>query len=246
VWDLTAGRRIFGPTRDPNPGEVIFGPVSTAGKVNSAALAPDGRKLAIAIEASGTIVAWDVDTGKVLHHNKRFRGYLSQIAFSTDGHRLLIYSSDNLTRVFDAETGVPIGPAVRQPSYNYATAVSPDGRRIVTVDFKVKLLRVMDVDRGERLLSIPFGESDPPASMWFDSAGASVNAQLMGGMAVTYPLPRLRVPLADAGRLVRFLTGEQIDDTDGIEFVDQRTFSKEPERYCELFREWKGLQVSAR
>ncbi len=40
---------------------------------------------------------------------------------------------------------------------------------------------------------------------------------------------------------MRFLTGQQIDATDGIEFVDQFTFKNDPEAYRRAFRAWKGL-----
>ena len=45
---------------------------------------------------------------------------------------------------------------------------------------------------------------------------------------------------------MRFLTGQQIDDTDGIEFVDQFTFKKNPDHYRDVFRAWKGLPVDGR
>ena len=60
------------------------------------------------------------------------------------------------------------------------------------------------------------------------------------------PLPRFDLPLDDAEPLLQFLTGQQIDETDGIEFVDQFTFKKDPETYRRVFQRWKHPQAEAK
>ncbi len=50
VWDLTAGLRVFGPARHPDPGPQVFEQPSRAGWVSDAALSPDGRRMAVGIE----------------------------------------------------------------------------------------------------------------------------------------------------------------------------------------------------
>ncbi len=269
VWDLTAGRRVFGPARHPDPGPRIFEQPSRAGWVSDASLSPDGRRLAVAIESTGTLTVWDVDTGAIVHHNRRFRGYLRKVQFSDDGRRVLLASSDGKARMYDADTGIPLGPAVSQPGGQLAIGASPDGRRLAVyddhargdrvagrqavpdsrrlavVDDYVYGFRMFDVERGERLLTIPYGNRTRPAALWFDAAGRSLNA-VVGAEVLTFPLPRFDVPFDDSKALMRFLTGQQIDPTEGVEFVDQSTFRKDPDHYRDVFLAWKSLPVDGR
>jgi WD40 repeat protein/serine/threonine protein kinase len=243
VWDLTAGRRVFGPARHPDPGPQIFEQPSQLGWVSEAVLSPDGRRLAVGIETTGTLTVWDVDTGKIVHHNRRFRGYIRKVQFSDDGRRILLSASDGVARMYDADTGIPLGPAVSQPGGQIAIGVSLDGRRLVVYDDKVNVFRMYDVERGERLLTISYGNRSKPTALWFDVAGGSFNT-VVDGEALTFPLPRFDLPFTDSKPLLQFLTGQQIDVTEGVEFVDQSTFMKNPDRYREVFLAWKRLRVS--
>ncbi len=199
VWDLTAGKRIFGPARHPNPGPVIFKSSDKAGYVEEAALSPDGRRLAVGIETTGTLSVWDVDAGTIRHHNRRFRGYLYVLKFTADGRGVLTYTSDNLARLYDADTGEPAGPPVRQSSTAEGCDVTPDGQRLAVVDKPADMLRVWDVARGERLLSLPLG-GRIPGYLWFHTNGRAVNS-VISGKSYTFPLPKFEPSLADAGKL---------------------------------------------
>jgi WD40 repeat protein/serine/threonine protein kinase len=243
VWDLTAGRRVFGPARHPDPGPRIFEQPSQAGWVSEAALSADGRRLAVAIETTGTLTVWDVETGEIVHHNRRFRGYIRKVQFSDDGRRILLSSSDGMARMYDADTGIPLGPAASQPSGQLAVGVSPDGRRLAVYDDHVNGFRMLDVERGERLLTIPYGDRTRPTALWFDAAGGSLNA-VVGAESLTFSLPRFDLPFADSKALFQFLTGQEIDATEGIEFVDQSTFRKDSDRFRDVFRAWKTLPVN--
>jgi hypothetical protein len=236
---------VFGPARHPDPGPQVFEQPSHAGWVSDAVLSPDGRRLAVGIETTGTLTVWDVETGQLVHHNRRFRGYIRKVQFSDDGRRVLLSSSDGMARMYDADTGIPLGPAVSQPGGQLAVGVSPDGRRVAVYDDKLRVFRMFDVERGERLLTIPYDTRTRPTALWFDAAGRSLNV-VVGDDALTFSLPRFDLPLADSKALMRFLTGQQIDDTEGIEFVDQSTFRKDPDRYRDVFLALKGLPVGGR
>ncbi len=165
VWDLTSGRRVFGPSRHPEPGPIIFGEPALAGRVQSIALSPDGRRLAVGIISSGTLTVWDVENGGIVHHNKRFRGSVWHMRYSDDGRRILVFTTDGLARVYDASTGDLLGPGVSQPERWNLAAASPDVRRLAVVDLSTKTIRVLDMDRGEQLLDIPcdIGKEPPKA-----------------------------------------------------------------------------------
>ena len=59
-------------------------------------------------------------------------------------------------------------------------------------------------------------------------------------MPYTFDLPRFNARLEDSGPLARFLTGQQIDANDGIEFVDQFAFIDNVEVYRKAYLNWKG------
>jgi len=59
--------------------------------------------------------------------------YVTSVAFSPDGSRIVSGSEDNTIRLWDAETGDPIGnPLEGHSDYVTSVAFSPDGSRIVS------------------------------------------------------------------------------------------------------------------
>ena len=72
-----------------------------------------------------------------------------------------------------------------------------------------------------------------------------MNAVLEGDL-LTFPLPQFDVQSANSAALLRLLTGQLIDDTDSIQFVDQFTFKKVPDQFRDVFRAWKGLPIDGR
>ena len=162
VWDLMSGRRIFGPSRHPDPGPLVFGEPSQIGWVTEAVLSPDGRRLAVGIDTTGTLTVWDVETGKLVHHNRRFRGFFRKLQFSDDGRRIFVFTSDGMARMFDADTGKPLGPAVSQPGRHLAVGVSLERPAVGAVRRQCHVFRVLDVERGERLFTLPYGNRNEP------------------------------------------------------------------------------------
>ena len=56
-------------------------------------------------------------------------------SFSPDGRRIVTASDDKTARVWDAESGKPVGEPMRHEDVVYAASFSPDGRRIVTASW---------------------------------------------------------------------------------------------------------------
>ena len=70
-------------------------------------------------------------------------------AFSPDGKRIVTASSDKTARLWDAETGKPIGEPLRGHEDDVRSAAfSPDGKRIVTASDD-KTARLWDAATGK-------------------------------------------------------------------------------------------------
>jgi WD40 repeat protein/tRNA A-37 threonylcarbamoyl transferase component Bud32 len=259
VWDLVAGRRVFGPAQLSDPGPRIFGPPKSNGQVTGLVLSADGKWLAAATDSSGALTVWEVDAGRLVHHTpKRFQGYAQGFAFSTDGQRILFWASDNNSaRVYRTRTGEPVGPAINPPLskeryvrvHPNECAISADGRWLAFFDSGLNVVRLYDAQWADNLLQVPLpatlippsdGTKSPISPLWFSPDGARVNFAA-GGKAYSMAIPRFEVPAEATAPLVRFLTGHRIDPTDGIERIDPATFQADPDNYRRAFLAWKGL-----
>ena len=73
---------------------------------------------------------------------------MSVMAFSRDGHRVVSGGPDKTMRVWDADTGKPIGqPLIGHTDQIYSVAFSPDGKRIVSGGDTT--VRLWDADTGK-------------------------------------------------------------------------------------------------
>jgi WD40 repeat protein/tRNA A-37 threonylcarbamoyl transferase component Bud32 len=125
-------------------------------RVEGIAFSPDGTKLATGSE-DRIARLWDVATGTPLgdalqhtnlvlisgvlfwdnasampHELDSLRPFFS-LAFSPDGTKLATASWENTARVWDVDTGKPLGGVLQHPSPVSTVAFSPDGVRLVTV-----------------------------------------------------------------------------------------------------------------
>lgn len=124
--------------RATSSGRVVLGPIALDAELLSesgyrirrvVALSPDGRRLAVHFphHYPGKIRVYEVDAGRIFVM-ARSSGYLASLVFSPDSRRLLTAASDTLARVWDAETGEPVGPAMRHPTFVRQATFAPDGR----------------------------------------------------------------------------------------------------------------------
>ena len=81
-------------------------------------------------------------------------------AFSPDGKRIVTASEDKTARLWDAETGKPIGEPLKGHTDSVMSAAfSPDGKRIVTASDD-KTARLWDAETGKQIgepLTRPYG-----------------------------------------------------------------------------------------
>jgi WD40 repeat protein len=180
-WDLAAVAPAGPALRVPGP-------------VPCVALLPDGRTV-LAAGAETEAVVWDADAGAVRHrlpHPTR----VTAVAADPAGTRLATADEDGTVRLWAADTGALVGPAVRHRGAVYALAFSPDGRRLLTGgdDHEV---RVWEADTGRptavalrhrhRVTAAAFspdgrlvltGSFDHTARVWEADTGRPVGAPL--------------------------------------------------------------------
>jgi hypothetical protein len=121
-------------------------------------------------------------------------------AFSPDGKRIVTASADNTARLWNAETGTPIGEALKgHADYVLSAAFSPDGKRIVTASAD-KTARLWNAATGKpigeplkghedgvyRVAFSPDGKrivtasADKTARLWDAATGTPIDEPLKG------------------------------------------------------------------
>ncbi|HEX3152739.1 MAG TPA: WD40 repeat domain-containing protein [Gemmataceae bacterium] len=144
-------------------------------------LAPDGGKLALAIDRNVTV--WDLMTGKVQH---RLPHAARMVAFSPDGKSLLTVSA--WVQRWDVATGKPAYPMpmLDKPVAPSMLRWSGDGKRLLTVwpgdrrgderEWKPDVLAVWDVERMEMVWRVESANEVKEAHV--DRRGNTVRAVL--------------------------------------------------------------------
>jgi WD40 repeat protein len=141
--DLGYKVRFWNPeTGEPSGSPLDIG--SSQKAVTKVAFSPDGHRLAVVDGA--TVEVWNLDTGKPVGRpligqdlRKPTEGVINKnemvnsVAFSPDGHRIATANGDTTVRLFNADTGEPIGhPFNGHHSSVQSVSFSSDGSRLIS------------------------------------------------------------------------------------------------------------------
>jgi WD40 repeat protein len=110
-------------------GQRIDPRIEAKGPVLSAALSPDGERIATGF-ADGTTRLWDAATGQPLGTAFLHQELVRSVAFSCDGKEIVTLGPRMIT-VWDCATGRPVGQHIVHRDRDHSVAISPDGRTIL-------------------------------------------------------------------------------------------------------------------
>jgi WD40 repeat protein len=245
-WDAQTGRpfdRAFPVTDDV---------------IGHAAFSPDGSRLLVT-KRSGTARVWAADTfdplspefpQQVSDQTQRYLyNYDSWPRVSADGKAVVTFKDKQVRFWSGGEPTVVDVPIftievyfLGSPDRAVVTGANMSALvvgQIATFDPGLPGVRVWDVAGGDQLLSVPTPGVIGPGALWFAADGSRFGMIAGDGRSLTVPVPRFAVPAELAGPLVQFVTGQRLDENDGLEFVDQELFRRDVDTYRRAFAAWK-------
>jgi RNA polymerase sigma factor (sigma-70 family) len=119
------------PERKQEIGEVLAMMRGHTGDVYSVEFTPDGQRLTSA-GADGTVVLWDVASGRTIWTFQANKDPIWSLAFTPDGKLLASGADDGTVRFWEATTGKQVSTVPGHEKPVRSLAFSPDGRLLAT------------------------------------------------------------------------------------------------------------------
>jgi WD40 repeat protein/serine/threonine protein kinase len=210
LWDV-ASREPLGPVLDH------------VGEVNDAAFRPDGK---VFLTASFKLRLWDTATSQELQHTFAVSDVVAQAAFSPDGKTILArLVGDDIARLFNAETGKPIGAPLRHQSQVTQAWFSPDGMLVLTASDD-RTARLWDAVTG-----LPVGppwknERALPRGRFTEDGRSVILVQ--DGRIARWPVPTPMEGTRERIRLAIEVAARHTVDADGIAAGLAPVWSQDP------------------
>jgi WD40 repeat protein len=163
LWDLESGE----------PARVLRPPVANGvhGYLFSAALAPDGKLLAVGTYRALTplhdhrVQLIDITTGEIVASLKGHIYTIYDLAYSPDGERLASASQDKTVRIWNVATGETLKVLEGHEALVHGVAWSPDGKQVVTGSYD-KTARIWSVASGKTIAVMRDSQGDINTVAW--------------------------------------------------------------------------------
>jgi WD40 repeat protein len=147
-WNADTGEKVRSVTREYMARMSLLGPGQADAKAKSRSeplldgagcvitLSPDGKYLAVGEGRAplGIAQLLDAETGRAILAFE-YRNLVASLAFSPDGRRLLIGSTDRTAEIRSVPSGQLIGPPLVHPAGVYHVGFAPDGQSLATAQY---------------------------------------------------------------------------------------------------------------
>jgi WD40 repeat protein len=240
VFDLARQRYVLGPVEN-KPLTVGTFHHYHPDLIDNLAISRDGSLVAASTASDGSIAFWDVDESLIVAHQIVHRGWANSLHFSPDGTKLLLCSSDTIARIISTRTGHQVGPSLRHHGFVRHGDWHADGRRILTLSSKGDLL-VWDSVTGEALMRLPGMNVSRRA--WFSAARDSIVCHPSeSANYVEIEIPSVTLSIDRARDVSALLTGQSIDEYDGIGFIEPTLFRSHADRFRDAFVAFRNREA---
>jgi WD40 repeat protein len=192
VWNAESGLQLSQPISLNKPDKP-----DTASVL---ALSEDGRRLITDGELSNGVRIWDLETGRLIAHGEQhraeFHNYVSSIAVSRDGRRIVSGSTDHTIQIWDAETATPIGsPLKGHRDAVDGVAFSANGEQIISGSSD-KTIRIWNANPSNALgkpvgYEAPFGVTISPDGRRIVSSDSAGTINVLDAQTLKPVLPAL-------------------------------------------------------
>jgi WD40 repeat protein/serine/threonine protein kinase len=145
VWDAASGRLI----RNLQVWNIQEKHAKSVGRL---AVTPDGQRV-IGGCGDGSVVVWDMDSGRVLLNFAAHNGLVWSVAVTPDGQRIVTGGEDGKVHVWDAVSGRQLLSLKGHTRRVTSIVVTSDGQRIITGGWE-GMVKIWDATSGRQVQSI--------------------------------------------------------------------------------------------
>lgn len=220
LWDAQLGTYL-------DNGESDLSRLCPAEEIQDIELSPNGKFLVVRRGGPNNMV-FRVDDGRLVGKTDPQSGVAAATKFSADGQRFIVCNSDTRARVWNVDSNSPVGPFLRHPTFVRYGCLSPDGTMAATFSADNQI-RIWSSETGDLLHSIMPEVSGQP--MWFSEDSSRLLISPNGNTNVLFRIPKLRIGHQEVKRYVELMTGQEVDNTEGIAELNVATFRNSPDLY---------------